>query len=234
VGDSYSSLKPALGAVPAPRVGLYQPWLGVADEGWTRFVLDEFEFPYAVVHNAEIRAGNLSDRYDCLILPSLGASSIINGQAPDTTEPQYEGGIGPEGVVALQDFVSHGGTLVCIDGSCSLPVNNFNIPVRNVLEGKKSDEFYCPGSILRVSIDKNHPLGYGMTDWASGYFTGSQAFEVIRPDTKEVTKDDREPKKTIQDNRGRPLFRHRPARKRLDSRRGPHRRQTRHRGGRVR
>ncbi|MCE5249156.1 M14 family metallopeptidase [bacterium] len=195
VGDSESSLKPALGSVTAPRVGFYQPWLDVADEGWTRYVLDEFEFPYSILHNAEIKAGNLSDRYDCLILPSLGASSIINGQAPDTTEPQYEGGVGQEGIVALQDFVSRGGTLVCIDGSCSLPVNNFNIPVRNVLEGKKSDEFYCPGSILRVSIDKNHPLGYGMTDWASGYFTGSQAFEVIRPDTKEATKDDREPEK---------------------------------------
>ena len=154
------------------------------DEGWTRLVLDNFEFDYASVHNAEIRAGHLRDRYDCLVLPSISSGSIIRGRSADTTEPQYVGGIGSEGIVTLQNFVQKGGTLVCIDNSCNLPIEHFNIPVRNVLRGKSSKDFYCPGSILRIWIDNEHPIGYGSPEWVSGYFRRSQAFEITESSEK--------------------------------------------------
>ena len=190
------SYKTLLRSAPSPRIGLYQPWIGYSDEGWTRFVLDSFEYSYTSLHNAEIRAGDLSDRYDCIILPSVGSSSIVNGRAPDTTEPQYVGGIGPEGIVCLQEFVQDGGTLVCIDGSCSLPIEHFNIPVRNILQGRKAAEFFCPGSILRIRVEQDHPVGYGMPEWVSGYFTRSQAFEIIEPDKdKKNDSDSRSPEK---------------------------------------
>lgn len=179
-----SEVKSVLPQVPGPRLGLYQPWTASTDEGWTRFVLDSFEYTYTSVHNAEIRAGDLNRRYDCLVLPSLSAGSIRNGRGVDTTEPQYVGGIGDEGVVALQDFVKKGGTLICIDSSCNLPIDHFNIPVRNLLRGKPSREFFCPGSLLRVWIDRQHPVGYGLDEWVSGYFTRSQAFEIAEPDGK--------------------------------------------------
>ncbi|MHC4538986.1 MAG: M14 family metallopeptidase [Planctomycetota bacterium] len=89
-------VKNALVDVAPPRLGLYQPWTASKDEGWTRLVLDNFEFAYTSVHNAEIRAGNLKSRYDCLLLASVSSGSIINGRAVDTTEPQYVGGIGSE------------------------------------------------------------------------------------------------------------------------------------------
>ncbi len=174
--------------VSRPRLGLYQPWTANIDEGWTRLVLDHFEFKYISVHNSEIRAGDLRKRYDCLVLPSASSASIVNGAAVDATEPQYAGGIGAEGIVALQGFVSDGGTLVCIDGSCNLPIDHFRIPVRNALRDKQAKEFYCPGSLLRVWIDRGHPVGYGMPEWASGYFTRSQAFEVTEKPKK--TEDD--------------------------------------------
>ncbi len=182
----------ALPQLAGPRLGLYQPWTASTDEGWTRFVLDSFEYTYTSVHNAEIRAGNLNSRYDCLVLPSIGARSILNGRAVDTTEPQYVGGIGDEGVVALQDFVKDGGTLVCIDSSCNLPIDHFNIPVRNILRGKSTKEFFCPGSLLRVWIDRQHPVGYGLPEWVSGYFARSQAFEII-PSPGGAKKDPRSP-----------------------------------------
>lgn len=160
------------------RLGLYQPWTASMDEGWTRHVLDDFEFEYTSVHNADIRAGNLANRYDCLVLPSLTVSSILNGQAPDTTAPEYVGGIGLIGILALQDFVESGGVLVCIDDASDLPIEHFNIPVRNRLKGKDTKDFYCPGSVLRVAIDNTHPLGYGLPPWISGYFIKSQAFDV--------------------------------------------------------
>lgn len=197
VGYTPSKMKSLLLRSAPPRIGLYQPWTASIDEGWTRFVLDTYEFDYSSVHNAEIRSGNLEERYDCLILPSLGTSSILNGRAPDTTEQQYTGGIGPEGIISLQDFVKHGGTLICIDRSCNLPIEYFNIPVQNILQGKKPDEFYCPGSILRINVKRDHPVGYGLPEWVSGYFAHSQAFELIKADEKEKTgeNDSRSPEK---------------------------------------
>jgi hypothetical protein len=186
-GEKCFRAKNAVTDVPPPRLGLYQPWTASKDEGWTRLVLDNFEFAYTSVHNAEIRAGNLRQRYDCLVLPSIGPGSIVKGRAVDTTEPQYVGGIDSEGIVTLQDFVQDGGTLVCIDRSCNLPIEHFNIPVRNVLSGKSSKDFFCPGSILRIWVDQNHPVGYGCPEWISGYFARSQAFELI----EEAKKDDR-------------------------------------------
>jgi hypothetical protein len=192
VQQKYSDVEEALENMPPPHLGLYQPWTASIDEGWTRYVLDKFEFVYTSVHNSEIRAGNLRERYDCLILPSLSSSSIIKGRAVDTTEPQYVGGIDSEGIVALQNFVQNGGTLICIDRSCNLPIEHFNVPVRNILKGKSSKDFYCPGSILRISVDQKHPAGYGCPQWISGYFTKSQAFELIEESKKE-DKDSRSP-----------------------------------------
>jgi len=190
--DAVSDVERSLWELSRPRLGLYQPWTASIDEGWTRFVLDSFEFDYTSVHNAEIRAADLRQRYDCLVLPSLGVGSIINGQAVDTTEPQYVGGIGSEGIVALQTFVKDGGTLVCIDSACNLPIDHFNIPVRNVVRGKATKEFFCPGSLLRIWIDRQHPVGLGLPEWVSGYFTRSQAFEITdAPSARE--KDPRSP-----------------------------------------
>ncbi len=78
----------------------------------------------------------------------------------------------------LQEFVQAGGTLVCIDASCNLLIEQFNVPVDNVIADKKTEEFFCPGSVLRVRLDPEHPLAYGMPEWVSGYFARSQAFAL--------------------------------------------------------
>jgi hypothetical protein len=68
--------------------------------------------------------------------------------------------------------------LICIDESCNLPIDEFNIPVKNLVGGKSRDAFYCPGSILRVELNEDRSLTYGMPPRISGYFVHSQAFEV--------------------------------------------------------
>ena len=117
--------------------------------------------------------------------------------ATDTTAPAYAGGIGPDGVVALQDFVSSGGTLVLIDQSTNLAIDELNIPVSNIVRELPTDRFYCPGSVLRVALDPSHPLAYGMPEWVSGYFARSQAFEVgdaaADPDEEATGDADRKP-----------------------------------------
>jgi hypothetical protein len=193
--EDLAKLTPALKPAAAPRLGLYQPWTANMDEGWTRLVLEQFEFPYSSVHNAEVIAGNLRDRYDCIVLPAVSPKSILSGHPLDTTEPQYAGGIGSEGVRSLQEFVEAGGSLVCIDDSCNLPIRQLAIPVRNVLLDPKtgqpleSDVFFCPGSIVGVTVEASHRIAFGKPRHLSAYFSRSQAFEILSE--KEKEKDDR-------------------------------------------
>jgi hypothetical protein len=188
-----SKASAALRAVKSPRTALYRAWTANADEGWTRLVLEQFEFDFTTLHDSEIRAGNLRKRHDCIILPSANTVNMLNGNAPDTTEPYYVGGMGNDGLIALQRFVEEGGTLVCIDEACGLPISRFPIPVRNILTGKKAEEFYCPGSILRVRLEGESALRNGLPEWVSGYFSRSQAFDLVAadpkadPDTKKYT-----------------------------------------------
>ncbi len=177
-----------------PRTALYQPYIASMEEGWTRLALDTHEMAYESIFNAGIRAGKLRERYDCIVLPSVGPQLILDGYPEDATAPEYVGGIGREGVVALQEFVAAGGTLVCMDESSNLVIDEFNVPVRNVVRDKKSFEFYCPGSVLRLWMDTAHPVGYGMPEWYSGYFAGSQVFELAAPEGEpEASKDTLDP-----------------------------------------
>ncbi len=161
-----------------PRIGLYQPWTASMDEGWTRLVLEMFEFKYTSLHNAEIRAGGLADRYDCIIIPDLSLRSILAGIDDTRMPPPYAGGITDEGAMQLERFVRAGGTLVLMDSATALATDLYRLPVHNVLDGVSREKFYCPGSILRLRVDPRHPLGYGFADETAGYFAGSRAFET--------------------------------------------------------
>ncbi len=101
--------------------------------------------------------------------------------------PDYRGGIGKEGAEALKLFVQEGGTLIAMDSSTQLPVEQWNLPVRRPLAKLKQDEFYCPGSMLRVEIDNTHPLGYGMPEQAAVLFARIQPFQTSIPGA-EVTR----------------------------------------------
>jgi hypothetical protein len=169
---------------PQPRVALYHPWTSSMEEGWTRLVLDNHEFKYSSIYNAEIASGNLNARYDCIILPSIRPDSIIEGYSDDATAPEYAGGIGLKGVMALQEFVDSGGTLVCMDQSTNLVLDHFNVPVKNIVRGLPSAEFFCPGSVLRLKNEGDHALTIGMPKNYSGYFARSQAFELIEEEER--------------------------------------------------
>ena len=169
-----------LRSMSAPRTALYQPWFPSMDEGWTRYVLEEFGFPFATIHNAEVRAGNLRQRFDCIILPDLSARMILKGISDKDMPPPYAGGIGDDGAMALERFVQQGGTLVLMDSATQLATELYRTPVRNVLKQVPADKFFCPGSILRIRVDNKHPLGYGFDTEAAAFFARSQAFDIGR------------------------------------------------------
>jgi hypothetical protein len=168
------------------RLGLYQSWTASADEGWTRFVLEQYDFPYKTLHDADIRAGNLKANYDVIILPSSRRpSSIIDGHAKGTMPPKYVGGITTDGLLHLKEFADSGGTLIFLDGSCALAVDNFRIPVKNALSGVARADFVCTGSLLRMEFDTDHPLAYGMPKEGAGIFGSRTAFIKLPSFAKE-------------------------------------------------
>jgi hypothetical protein len=167
------SLKPV-------RLGMYKSWLASADEGWTRLILEKYEFHYSSIHDADIRAGNLNANYDVIIMPdTYRPEAVINGYAKGTMPPKYVGGITPGGVRNLKLYVENGGTLIFMNATCNLAVEHFGLPVRNVLKKVKRDEFVCTGSILRMEFDVSHPLAYGMPKEAATIFDNSCAFDIM-------------------------------------------------------
>jgi hypothetical protein len=133
-----------------PRVGLYMPWTANMDEGWTRYVLREFEFAVDTLRNADLQ-GDLS-AYDVILFADQGAASILNGHAPGSRPPEFTGGVGAEGVANLRTWVAGGGTLVAFDGASDFAIEALDLPVRNVTAGLSSSEFFIPGSLLRTDF----------------------------------------------------------------------------------
>ncbi|HEY0320458.1 MAG TPA: M14 family metallopeptidase [Pyrinomonadaceae bacterium] len=160
------------------RLALYRGWTANMDEGWTRYVFDAFNVPYEILRDADVRRGGLRTRYDVIILPSQRAKDIVEGHAPGSYPAEYTDGITRAGVENLRSFVNDGGTLICFDASSELAIKEFNLPLRNVLEGVPSADFYCPGSILRLDVDTSNPISRGLYSKVDAYFINSSAFEI--------------------------------------------------------
>jgi hypothetical protein len=178
-----------------PRIGLYQSWVANMDEGWTRWLLEQYGFTYTTLHDADIRAGNLGAKFDCVVLPQqefrslllghqpgeLPTGELVNGpREPIVQRPEYSGGIGLEGAQQLKEFALSGGTLVAMDTASNLPIQLFGIPVRNALAGISNTEFYAPGSLFHMQVTTGHPLTYGVPKDTIAFFVNSPAFETFR------------------------------------------------------
>ena len=170
------------------KVAIYKPWTSNMDEGWTRFIFDSFNVPYSSVNDAAVRQGNLAAKYEAIILSSQRARDLTDGNATGSYPPEFTGGISASGVTNLKRFVEDGGTLICFDAACELPIKQFNLPLRNTLEGLASSEFYCPGSVLSLDIDNTEALARGMARNVDAYFINSSAFEATDPKVRVVAR----------------------------------------------
>ena len=190
LSKSRAGLPPEVVALRAPRVGLYKPWLASMDEGWTRWVLEQYGFAPKSLDNRTIRAGKLNDAFDVILLPDIGAETITSGK-PKREEgdmkywvdlpPEYQGGLEKEGAKALKEFVEAGGTIVALADSSDWVISEFNIPVRNALAKVRREEFQCPGSILRVERGGEHPVTWGLPKEMAVFVDGATAFQTVPP-----------------------------------------------------
>jgi hypothetical protein len=163
----------------APRLGLYRPWVASISEGWTRWVLEQFGTPPVSVHNADVIAGRLEDRFDVIVIPDVRGRTILEGYRPGTIPAEYAGGIGDAGVESLRRFVRSGGTLIVFNEACRFAIDRLHLPVTDGLEGLKRTEFFCGGALLKVVVtDSAHPLTTGLPEEPDVMFEGGPAFET--------------------------------------------------------
>jgi hypothetical protein len=166
-----------LAPVRRPRVALYRPFTANMDEGWTRFVLGRHEFDLTTVTNQDIRTGDLT-RFDVIILADQTASSILDGHAAGRMPEEFAGGLGDDGAAALRAFVRAGGRLLAFDGATDFVIAQFELPVSNAVAAIGRTELYIPGSLIRMDIDPQHPVAWGMQPEGAAFFQESRAYEV--------------------------------------------------------
>ncbi len=189
----------ALGAAPSgkahqvtsTRVGLYKPWIASMDEGWTRWLLERYEFPYTNLSNEKIKDGSFKKQIDVLLFPDVSNPIIKDGMPSGPARrffaplpAEYAGGLGQEGATHIKEWVEQGGTVVALDSSADYFIELFKLPVTNVLAGVGRDAFSCPGSMLRLQVDNTHPIAYGMRETEAAYFASSPAFQTRVPDAR--------------------------------------------------
>ncbi len=141
-------------ATKKPRVGLYRSWNASIDEGWTRWILENYGFAPITLRNGDLQSGHLLERLDAIIIPDSSPRQIMDGFAPGSIPGEYAGGVGETGVEALRTFVRGGGTLIAFNNASLFAIEALNLPVTNIVGGLKPEEFYCSGSLLKVELSE--------------------------------------------------------------------------------
>ena len=179
----------------APRIALWDRYGGSMESGWTRWLLEQFDFGFDVVHPRALDAGNLRARYDVLVLPNgsvpLGPPRTGAGAQPDTSTltPELRALLGT--ITAdrtgpqLRAFLEQGGTILTIGTGGNL-VRLLELPLESALVEEQDGQtrplprakFYVPGSILQVRLDPTHPLTRGMPERADVFFDNSPVFRA--------------------------------------------------------
>ncbi|MAE83085.1 MAG: peptidase M14 [Flammeovirgaceae bacterium] len=165
--------------IKLPKIGLYKSWVANMDEGWIRFVLDTYSFDLDTLHDADIKTKDLS-AYDAIIIPSQGTESLLHGHDVLEMPEEYTGGLGLDGTMALKKYTSNGGTLLVFDAASDYVIDQFGLPVKNVVKDVSGRQFFIPGSLIKAVVDTSNPLAYGMQDTVALSFNRSRAFEIIK------------------------------------------------------
>jgi hypothetical protein len=168
--------------LPPGRIGVYAPWSASMDEGWLRWVLDHYQIPYRRVRNEQIRAGELSEIIDVLVIPDISARTIRNGRSKGSVFPELTGGLAPEGVIAIEEFVRGGGRLICTGRSSTFAIDLFDLPLEPANPSSGEVRFKCPGSILRTIPHRSTQWTAGLPDSISIFFSRSLAWRMKEVD----------------------------------------------------
>ena len=201
--------KPAGGAIALKpvRVGLVDRYGGVMSAGWTRWLLEQYEFPFEVVYPQTLTAGNLNERFDVLVFTD-GTTPALNHaayrpqrhqplpQAEDIPEAYraWLGEVTADGAVPqIAEFARNGGSVITIGGANRL-AHLLGAPIAPALVKEENGtqrplattEFFLPGSILSAKVDNTDPLAFGMPAQADVFFSNGQTYRIAGEGAKSV------------------------------------------------
>jgi hypothetical protein len=179
------------------RIGLWDQYGGSMPSGWTRWLMEQFEFPFEVVYPPMLDAGSLNDKYDVLVFVSGaipgraagggGGRGGGGGDAVDATLPPelqaMQGRVTAETTLPrIREFAEQGGVVIAIGSSALNLADHLNLPVSSHLvrggEPIPSTEYFIPGSVLEVRVDTLHPLAHGMPERVNVSFSNSPVFRL--------------------------------------------------------
>ncbi len=178
IGGAGGNISAKSATLKNPRIALYKSWVASMDEGWTRWLFEQYEFPYKNIHDAHVKAGGLNNDFDVLVVPANSPKAIVEGHKTGTIPPQYAGGLGNKGINNIKSFVEDGGTLVLLNYSSLFAIDQLGLPLDNVLKELKTAEFICSGSLLKMNFDPKHPVAYGMPEVSAAVYARSPAFNI--------------------------------------------------------
>ncbi len=179
-GDFYPHRPASDGAIELkqPRIAIYKSYVPAIDEGWTRWLLENFGFAYQDVLNPRIEAGNLRRNFDVIVFPDQPAPQITSGYEPGSMPQEYIGGLSAKAEANLRAFAEAGGTLVFLNRSTDYALEALHLKIKNVVAGVSNRDFYSPGSLLNVTLDTHSPLAYGVPADIAIWSEASPAWEV--------------------------------------------------------
>lgn len=175
------------------RIGVHKSWITAYDEGWTRWILEQYGLPYRTLRDADIKSGALEE-FDVLVLPHknpTGAPRLDRDVPPRAREPrltrdglthgtypsQYTGGLGAEGVRQIHDFVRRGGVVLALGESCRYVAHELRLDVEDAVGGLGREAFDASATIVNVVLDDEHPLCLGLDRLSTGLITGGPIFD---------------------------------------------------------
>lgn len=161
-----------------PRIGLYASYVPCIEEGWTRFVFDEYGFKYTSLVDHDIREERLDTQFDCVVVPHQLVRQLYRGFSRAHYSSKFSGGLGDRGVASLRQFTERGGTIIAWDDSARFISRRLELPVSNPLARLTHSEFFAPGSLLSIEVDTDHPIGFGMPDRAAALFMNGPGYRV--------------------------------------------------------
>lgn len=185
------------------RIGLWDKYGGSMPSGWTRWLLEQKGMPFTLVYPQELDAGNLNAKYDVLVFVTgaistpqptgTGGDALALLMDRFNRQPKAEdipeeyrktlGSITPTKTIPqLKAFLDAGGTIITIGSSTSL-AQHLGLPIGNKLvdaSGKPltNQQYYIPGSVLRVRVDNTQPVAYGVPEQTDVFFDRSPVFTL--------------------------------------------------------
>jgi hypothetical protein len=172
------------------RIALWDKYGGSPPSGWTRWLLERYGFAFDLIYPQAIDAGELKARYDVLILTDeaeLDARDRSN--TVDRMPAEYRRTTGAlttsRSLPQLKQFVEGGGTLIAM-GNAAWLAREMGVPISSALVDGPGDgarplrreQYYVPGSVLRISVDNTTPLGYGFERQVDVFFDNSPVFRI--------------------------------------------------------